>query len=175
MKRAMKGFLILMLCMAIFVSAGCQTQPEQATEQPTQQPGQTDTQGSAQDDPQETGKWAAVSALDSMKGFININGMLTRPDVSGGAAVLATKDGNEANQLLCQFAYAAGDITAFEISATVQPGAAARRGVGFKTQQGYLFFNVAENGGENGAGYVWFTTDGVQQTQEYTANRNHNR
>ena len=165
MKRVMKGFLILMLCMAMLVTAGCQMQPEQ----PMEEPGQTGSQNDTQNDTQETGEWTIVSGLESIKGFININGVLNRPDVSGGAAVLATKDGNEANQLLCQFAYAAGDITAFEISATVQPGAAARRGVGFKTQQGYLFFNVAENGGENGAGYVWFTTDGVQQTQEYTA------
>ena len=165
MKRAMKGFLILILCMAMFVTAGCQAQPEQ----PTRQPGQTDTQDSTQDGSQGTGKWTAVSALDSIKGCININGRLTRPDVIGGTAVFATKEGNAANQLLCQFANAAGNITAFEISTTVQPGAAARRGVGFKTPQGYLFFNVVENGEANGVGYVWLAADGVQQTQEYTA------
>ena len=110
-----------------------------------------------------------MSALDSIKGCININGRLTRPDVIGGTAVFATKEGNAANQLLCQFANAAGNITAFEISTTVQPGAAARRGVGFKTPQGYLFFNVVENGEADGVGYVWLAADGVQQTQEYTA------
>ena len=160
----MKGFLILMLCMAMFVTAGCQMQPEQ----PMEEPGQTGSQNDTQNDTQETGEWTIVSGLESIKGFININGVLNRPDVSGGAADFTTKEGNAANQLLCQFANAAGNITAFEISTTVTAGA-GRRGVGFKTPQGYLFFNVVENGEANGVGYVWIATDGVQQSQEYAA------
>ena len=137
-------------------------------EQPMEEPGQTGSQNDTQNDTQETGEWTIVSGLESIKGFININGVLNRPDVSGGAADFTTKEGNAANQLLCQFANAAGNITAFEISTTVTAGA-GRRGVGFKTPQGYLFFNVVENGEANGVGYVWIATDGVQQSQEYAA------
>ena len=103
-----------------------------------------------------------------LTGFINNNGSLTRPGVSGGAAVFATSESNAANQLLCQFADAAANVKAFEISTTVTAGT-GRRGVGFKTPDGYLFFNVTKNGGANGAGYVWYNTGYVQQTQDYVA------
>ena len=109
-----------------------------------------------------------VSLLDSIKGFINNNGSLTRPGVSGGAAVFATSEGNAANQLLCQFANAAENVKSFEISTTVTAGT-GRRGVGFKTPSGYLFFNVTKEGSANGAGYVWYNTDYEQQTQDYVA------
>ena len=71
--------------------------------------------------------------------------------------------------MICQFAEAAEGVTAFEISTTVQPGATARRGVGFKTPDGFLFFNVVNNGGANGVGYVVFDvfTDGMKKDQAY--------
>ena len=116
----------------------------------------------------DTSSWTTVSLLDSITGFINNNGSLTRPGVSGGAAVFATSEGNAANQLLCQFANAAENVKSFEISTTVTAGT-GRRGVGFKTPSGYLFFNVTKEGGANGAGYVWYNTDYEQQTQDYVA------
>ena len=121
-----------------------------------------------ENDSEETVNWTNVALLDSIKGFINTNGTLTRPGVSGGAAVFATSASNAANQLLCQFADAAENVKSFEISTTVTAGT-GRRGVGFKTPDGYLFFNVTKNGAANGAGYVWYTTSYVQQTQDYVA------
>ena len=45
-----------------------------------------------------------------------------------------------------------------------------RRGIGFKTPDGYLFFNVIENGGANGAGYVEFNvSNGGKKSQAYQA------
>ena len=101
-------------------------------------------------------------------GFINNGGSLDRTWESSGIVTLATNTGSADNQILLQFANAAENISAFEISATVTAGT-GRRGVGLKTPDGYLFFNVVENGGANGAGYVEFdvNTDGNKKAQAY--------
>ena len=114
----------------------------------------------------DTANWTEVDLI-TINGFINNNGDPTWPSEIGGAATFATKEGNAANQLLCQFANAAENISAFEISTKVQSGAEARRGVGFKTPDGYIFFNVVENSNTNGAGYVWYNIKYEQQTQDY--------
>ena len=100
-------------------------------------------------------------------GFINNGGSLDRTRESSGIVTLATNTGSADNQILLQFANAAENISAFEISATVTTGT-GRRGVGFKTPDGYLFFNIVENGGANGAGYVEFNaTTTAKVTQAY--------
>ena len=114
----------------------------------------------------DTANWTEVDLI-TINGFINNNGDLTWPSEIGGAATFATTKGNAENQLLCQFANAAENISAFEISTKVQSGAEARRGVGFKTPDGYIFFNVVENSNTNGAGYVWYNIKYEQQTQDY--------
>ena len=114
----------------------------------------------------DTANWTEVDLI-TINGFINNFGDLTRPSEIGGAATFATAKGNAANQLLCQFANAAENISAFEISTKVQSGAEARRGVGFKTPDGFIFFNVVENSNTNGAGYVWYNISYQQQSQDY--------
>ena len=114
--------------------------------------------------------WPVVSNLEKVKGMINQNGgTVNRANEADGVVTFTFKDGNPDNQLICQFAEAAEGVTAFEISTTVQPGATARRGVGFKTPDGFLFFNVVNNGGANGVGYVVFDvfTDGMKKDQAY--------
>lgn len=114
--------------------------------------------------------WPVVSNLKEVKGMINQNGgTVNRANEADGVVTFTFKDGNPDNQLICQFAEAAEGVTAFEISTTVQPGATARRGVGFKTPDGFLFFNVVNNGGANGVGYVVFDvfTDGMKKDQAY--------
>ena len=125
-----------------------------------------------EDDTQETENWTVVDNLSQVTGtgFINYNGSLDRTQENSGIVTLKTNAGSADNQILLQFANAAENISAFEISATVTAGT-GRRGVGFKTPDGYLFFNVVENGGENGAGYVEFAvnTDGNKKAQTYQA------
>ena len=117
-----------------------------------------------------TNPWTTVSGYTTVKGFINVNGTVDRDNETSSSVTFTTSAGSADNQLLCQFADAAANVKAFEISTTVQPGATGRRGVGFKTPDGYLFFNVVENGGENGAGYVEFNvSNGSKTSQAYQA------
>lgn len=188
MKIATKILLIFVLCMAMLVTAGCGPQSNQPTEPPdqtetqdstkdstqnstqetTQDSTQEATQETTQDDPQGTEDWITVSGLSAVKGFINVNGTVDRANETSSSVTFTTGAGGADDQLLCQFAEAVENLSAFEISTTVQPGAAARRGVGFKTPDGYLFFNVVENGGVNGAGYVEFDVlSGNKTSQAY--------
>ena len=223
MKKAMKLFLILIMCAAMLVIAGCKEQNVSAEEDPTDNismddnggddnwgdddwsdddwsdddqgnddqgnddQGNDDQSNDDQGDDDQSGDdlgddnlgdddwgtendWSVVSNLKEVKGMINQNGgTVNRDNEADGVVTFTFKDGNPDNQLICQFAEAAEGVTAFEISTTVQPGATARRGVGFKTPDGFLFFNVVNNGGENGVGYVVFDvfTDGMKKDQAY--------
>ena len=217
MKKATRLFLILILCAAMLVMAGCKEQNVSADEDPTDNISMDDNGGDDNwgddwsdddwsddnqgnddqgdddqgnddqgnddqgdddlgdddlgDDDWGTEKdWPVVSNLKEVKGMINQNGgTVNRDNEADGVVTFTFKDGNPDNQLICQFAEAAEGVTAFEISTTVQPGATARRGVGFKTPDGFLFFNVVNNGGANGVGYVVFDvfTDGMKKDQAY--------
>ena len=120
--------------------------------------------------PQVEETWTTLDPLPKVSGtgFINYNGSLDRTQESSGIVTLATNTGSADNQILLQFANAAQNISAFEISTAVTEGT-GRRGVGLKTPDGYLFFNVVENGGANGAGYVEFdvNTNGNKKAQAY--------
>ena len=114
--------------------------------------------------------WTTVSGYTTVNGFINVNGTVDRDNETSSSVTFSTSEGSADNQLLCQFADAAANVKAFEISTTVQPDATGRRGVGFKTPDGYLFFNVVDNGGANGAGYVEFNvSNGSKTSQAYQA------
>ena len=212
MKKATRLFLILILCAAMLVMAGCKEQNVSADEDPTDNISMDDNGGDdnwgddwsdddwsddnqgnddqgdddqgnddqgdddlgdddlGDDDWGTENDWPVVSNLKEVKGMINQNGgTVNRDNEADGVVTFTFKDGNPDNQLICQFAEAAEGVTAFEISTTVQPGATARRGVGFKTPDGFLFFNVVNNGGENGVGYVVFDvfTDGMKKDQAY--------
>ena len=217
MKKAMKLFLILIMCAAMLVIAGCKEQNVSADEDPTDNISMDDNGGDdnwgddwsdddwsdddqgnddqgdddqgdddqgdddqgnddlGDDDLGDDGwgrenDWPVVSNLSEVRGMINYNsGTVNRANEADGVVTFTFKDGNPDNQLICQFAEAAEGVTAFEISTTVQPGATARRGVGFKTPDGFLFFNVVNNGGANGVGYVVFDvfTDGMKKDQAY--------
>ena len=212
MKKATRLFLILILCAAMLVMAGCKEQNVSADEDPTDNISMDDNGGDdnwgddwsdddwsddnqgnddqgdddqgnddqgdddlgdddlGEDDWGTENDWPVVSNLKEVKGMINQNGgTVNRDNEADGVVTFTFKDGNPDNQLICQFAEAAEGVTAFEISTTVQPGATARRGVGFKTPDGFLFFNVVNNGGENGVGYVVFDvfTDGMKKDQAY--------
>ena len=203
MKKATRLFLILILCAAMLVMAGCKEQNVSADEDPTDNISMDDNWGDddwsdddlgdddlgdddlgdddlgdddlgdddlGDDDWGTENDWPVVSNLEEVKGMINQNGgTVNRANEADGVVTFTFKDGNPDNQLICQFAEAAEGVTAFEISTTVQPGATARRGVGFKTPDGFLFFNVVNNGGENGVGYVVFDvfTDGMKKDQAY--------
>ena len=194
MEKGIKVLLVLIMCAAMLVMVGCQeqagqqTEPEQ-TEQDNYLGNTTDattdnslgdtTDATADDtlDDDLTGDdwgsendWPVVSNLSEVRGMINHNsGTVNRANEADGVVTFTFKDDNPDNQLICQFAEAAEGVTAFEISTTVQPGATARRGVGFKTPDGFLFFNVVNNGGANGVGYVVFDvfTDGMKKDQAY--------
>ena len=212
MKKATRLFLILILCAAMLVMAGCKEQNVSADEDPTDNISMDDNGGDdnwgddwsdddwsddnqgnddqgdddqgnddqgdddlgdddlGDDDWGTENDWPVVSNLKEVKGMINQNGgTVNRDNEADGVVTFTFKDGNPDNQLICQFAEAAEGVTAFEISTTVQPGATARRGVGFKTPDGFLFFNVVNNGGANGVGYVVFDvfTDGMKKDQAY--------
>ena len=207
MKKATRLFLILILCAAMLVMAGCKEQNVSADEDPTDNISMDDNWGDdwsdddwsddnqgnddqgdddqgnddqgdddlgdddlGDDDWGTENDWPVVSNLKEVKGMINQNGgTVNRDNEADGVVTFTFKDGNPDNQLICQFAEEAEGVTAFEISTTVQPGATARRGVGFKTPDGFLFFNVVNNGGENGVGYVVFDvfTDGMKKDQAY--------
>ena len=217
MKKATRLFLILILCAAMLVMAGCKEQNVSADEDPTDNISMDDNGGDdnwgddwsdddwsddnqgnddqgdddlgdddlgdddlgdddlgdddlGEDDWGTENDWPVVSNLKEVKGMINQNGgTVNRDNEADGVVTFTFKDGNPDNQLICQFAEAAEGVTAFEISTTVQPGATARRGVGFKTPDGFLFFNVVNNGGANGVGYVVFDvfTDGMKKDQAY--------
>ena len=217
MKKATRLFLILILCAAMLVMAGCKEQNVSADEDPTDNISRDDNGGDdnwgddwsdddwsdddwsddnqgnddqgdddqgnddqgdddlgdddlGDDDWGTENDWPVVSNLKEVKGMINQNGgTVNRDNEANGVVTFTFKDGNPDNQLICQFAEAAEGVTAFEISTTVQPGATARRGVGFKTPDGFLFFNVVNNGGANGVGYVVFDvfTDGMKKDQAY--------
>ena len=207
MKKQMKVFLILIMCVAMLVMAGCQQQSNQPTEpQQTEQDNSLedsteattddsldattddtldddltsdldddltgDIDADLNDDNAETNNWPVVKNLSEVHGLINNNGgTVNRDNEADGIVKFTFNEGNADNQLICQFAEAAEGVTAFEISTTVQPGATGRRGVGFKTPDGYLFFNVVNNGGDNGVGYVEFdvNTDGMKKDQAYQA------
>ena len=184
MRKETKVLLILMLCVAMLLMAGCRPESEESTKQPdtsgqigTPAPtGEPDPTPLPTDNEQpvvpevDDTNWTIVDNLSQVKGFINNGGSLDRTQESAGIVTFATSTGNADHQLLCQFAEAAENITAFKISTTVTAGT-GRRGVGFKTPSGYLFFNVVENGGEYGAGYVEFdvNTDGNKKDQAYQA------
>ena len=208
MKKVTRLFLILILCAAMLVMAGCKEQNVSADEDPTDNISMDDNWGDddwsdddlgdddlgdddlgdddlgdddlgdddlgdddlGDDDWGTENDWPVVSNLERVKGMINQNGgTVNRANEADGVVTFTFKDGNPDNQLICQFAEAAEGVTAFEISTTVQPGATARRGVGFKTPDGFLFFNVVNNGGANGVGYVVFDvfTDGMKKDQAY--------
>ena len=208
MKKAMKLFLILIMCAGMLVIVGCKEQNVSVDEDPTDNISMDDNWGDddwsdddwSDDDWSDDGwsdddlgdddlgdddlgdddlgdddwgaenDWPVVSNLKEVKGMINQNGgTVNRDNEADGVVTFTFKDGNPDNQLICQFAEAAEGVTAFEISTTVQPGATARRGVGFKTPDGFLFFNVVNNGGANGVGYVVFDvfTDGMKKDQAY--------
>ena len=203
MKKATRLFLILILCAAMLVMAGCKEQNVSADEDPTDnismddnwgdddwsddelgdddlgddEPGDDDLgdddlgdEDLGDDDWGSENDWPVVSNLSEVRGMINHNsGTVNRANEADGVVTFTFKGDNPDNQLICQFAEAAEGVTAFEISTTVQPGATARRGVGFKTPDGFLFFNVVNNGGANGVGYVVFDvfTDGMKKDQAY--------
>ena len=217
MKKAMKLFLILIMCAAMLVIAGCKEQNVSADEDPTDNISMDDNGGDdnwgddwsdddwsdddqgnddqgdddqgnddlgdddlgdddlgdddlGDDDWGSENDWPVVSNLSEVRGMINYNsGTVNRANEADGVVTFTFKNDNPDNQLICQFAEAAEGVTAFEISTTVQPGATARRGVGFKTPDGFLFFNVVNNGGANGVGYVVFDvfTDGMKKDQAY--------
>ena len=193
MKKATRLFLILILCAAMLVMAGCKEQNVPVDEDPTDNISMDDNWGDddwgdddwsdddlgdddlgdddlGDDDWGTENDWPVVSNLKEVKGMINQNGgTVNRDNEADGVVTFTFKDDNPDNQLICQFAEAAEGVTAFEISTTVQPGATARRGVGFKTPDGFLFFNVVNNGGANGVGYVVFDvfTDGMKKDQAY--------
>ena len=183
MKKAMKLFLILIMCAGMLVIAGCKEQNVPVDEDPTDNISMDDNWGDDDwsdddlgdddlggDDWGSENDWPVVSNLSEVRGMINHNsGTVNRANEADGVVTFTFKDGNPDNQLICQFAEAAEGVTAFEISTTVQPGATARRGVGFKTPDGFLFFNVVNNGGANGVGYVVFDvfTDGMKKDQAY--------
>ena len=191
MKRATKVFLILMLCVVVLVTAvywiqshrptepSAQTQPPETTDpleitEPleTTEPSETteppETTNPPREPEQDDTNWTIVNNLSQVKDFINHVGSLERTQESAGIVTFTTSAGNADHQLLCQFAEAAENITSFKISTTVTAGT-GRRGIGFKTPDGYLFFNVVNNGGENGVGYVVFDvfTDGMKKDQAY--------
>ena len=198
MKKAMKLFLILIMCAGMLVIAGCKEQNVPVDEDPTDNISMDDNWGDDNwsdddlgdddwsdddwsdddlgdddlggDDWGSENDWPVVSNLSEVRGMINHNsGTVNRANEADGVVTFTFKGDNPDNQLICQFAEAAEGVTAFEISTTVQPGATARRGVGFKTPDGFLFFNVVNNGGANGVGYVVFDvfTDGMKKDQAY--------
>ena len=198
MKKATRLFLILILCAAMLVMAGCKEQNVPVDEDPTGNISMDDNWGDddwsdddlgdddlgdddlgdddlgdddlGDDDWGSENDWPVVSNLSEVRGMINHNsGTVNRANEADGVVTFTFKGDNPDNQLICQFAEAAEGVTAFEISTTVQPGATARRGVGFKTPDGFLFFNVVNNGGANGVGYVVFDvfTDGMKKDQAY--------
>ena len=193
MKKATRLFLILILCAAMLVMAGCKEQNVPVDEDPTGNISMDDNWGDddwsdddlgdddlgdddlgdddlGDDDWGSENDWPVVSNLSEVRVMINHNsGTVNRANEADGVVTFTFKGDNPDNQLICQFAEAAEGVTAFEISTTVQPGATARRGVGFKTPDGFLFFNVVNNGGANGVGYVVFDvfTDGMKKDQAY--------
>ena len=203
MEKGIKVLLVLIMCAAVLVMAGCKEKNVPVDEDPTDNISMDDNWGDddwsdddlgdddlgdddlgdddlgdddlgdddlGDDDWGTENDWPVVSNLEKVMGMINQNGgTVNRANEADGVVTFTFKDGNPDNQLICQFAEAAEGVTAFEISTTVQPGAAARRGVGFKTPDGFLFFNVVNNGGANGVGYVVFDvfTDGMKKDQAY--------
>ena len=203
MEKGIKVLLVLIMCAAVLVMAGCKEKNVPVDEDPNDNISMDGDWGDddwgdddwsdddlgdddlgdddlgdddlgdddlGDDDWGTENDWPVVSNLKEVKGMINQNGgTVNRANEADGVVTFTFKDGNPDNQLICQFAEAAEGVTAFEISTTVQPGATARRGVGFKTPDGFLFFNVVNNGGANGVGYVVFDvfTDGMKKDQAY--------
>lgn len=81
--------------------------------------------------------------------------------------VLTAADNDVNAVVMAQFAEAAVNVSSFEISATVTAGT-GRRGIGFKTPDGYLFFNVYPEETSNQVGYAYLNVNtGAQDSFGY--------
>lgn len=106
-----------------------------------------------------------VDNFDSLTTQIMTEGGNISTDTDGTVLTAANNDVNAV--VMAQFAGAAVNVSSFEISATVTAGE-GRRGIGFKTPDGYLFFNVCPEQAENQVGYAYLNvSNGTQDSFGY--------
>ena len=106
-----------------------------------------------------------VDNFDSPTSLIMTEGGNISTDTDGTVLTAADNDGNAV--VMAQFANAAENVKSFEISTTITAGR-ERRGIGFKTPYGYLFFNVCPGQVSNQVGYAYLDVEtGKQRSTGY--------